>query len=381
MALSDVTVTVNLIESVGVEPTWFPLFVAQGASSAAHPLAKINSAGYTELQTLSELIDLLAPYTDGESRAAKKEKQELVKATGIYQAAAKMFQQTDHPNKFAVIVQTVGDSSGNGIGFDNLKAQITTALDRGWRQLVLVNDCGFTALDCLKYAEYIETLEQRKLLFFHSANTTGASATDSESGKTYTLTDYTRTICVYSPLGNEYSEAAVVGATAGKTPGSLNYRNVILNGVTAVVLTEEELETMHENGFLVPVERAGDVVTSQGKSASGERYIDTIDIEDYVVQQLVYTTQKALNVNDIVPYNNDGISILENAANSVMSDCCNKGMIAKTDTNTYEYDVNYPAIDYVPESDIANRVYQLGTVSFTAQGAVDKVEITVDMTM
>jgi hypothetical protein len=131
----------------------------------------------------------------------------------------------------------------------------------------------------------------------------------------------------------------------------------------------------------VPVERAGDTVTSQGKSASGERYIDTIDIEDYVVQQLIYTGQKVLNVNDKIPYSNDGIAVLENAAIGVMLDCCNKGMIEQLDNGEYNYSVNFPGITEVSDDDMANRTYNLGTVSFTAQGAVDKAEITVEMAM
>jgi len=129
------------------------------------------------------------------------------------------------------------------------------------------------------------------------------------------------------------------------------------------------------------VERAGDVVTSTGKSASGDRYLDTIDIEDYVVEQLIYSIQRAMNVNDIVPYNNDGIAILENAAAGVMLDCCDKGMIVKTDTNSYDYQVSFPGMTFVPQEDIANREYKLGTVAFTVQGAIDRVAVTVDMTI
>lgn len=377
MALSDVTVTVNIVESVGVSPVWFPLFVTQGAASSGHPLAKIKSAGYTELQSLSSLIELLAPYEEGDTRTAKKEKQELVKATPIYKAVEKMYQQDDHPSKFAVIVQTTGEGE---VGFDKLMEKIAAVVDRGWRQLVLVSGAGFTSTECLKYADYIEGLEARKLLFYETSSTSDATGTD--GSPTYTLSDYTRTVCVYRPgSAEEHAASAVVGATAGKDPGSINYRNMVLHGVSAVAVTEEELETLHDTGLMVPVERAGDVVTSQGKSASGVRYLDTIDIEDYVVQQLIYNTQKALNVNDTVPYNNDGIAVLENVANSVMLDCCDRGMIAKTDTSTYAYTVSYPGIDLVPEDDIKSRIYKLGTVQFTVQGAIDKVEITVDMTM
>lgn len=378
MALSDVTVSVNLATSVGTEPIWFPLFLAGGASSEAQPLAKLNSLDYAEFATLQEFVDAVAPYADTDTRQERKAKQEEVRKSGIYKALEFMCQQSGHPSHFAVILRPTTKTSL----YEDLKAEVEKNLDAGWRQLVpsegvVTNDkIGF------QFAEYIENLEQRKLLFLSATSSVSASYTDEDTGKTYTLADYTRTISVYHP-SNAVGEvtAAVIGATAGKTPGSLNYRNVIVNGVAPVSLTETEVETLHTSGFMTLVERAGDTVTSTGKSASGERYIDTIDIEDYVVQKLVYMTQKALNANDVVPYSNEGISILENAAVSVMSEAASSGMIAKTDANTYEYDVNYPAISYVPNDDIANRIYKLGTVSFTVQGAVDKVEIAVDMAM
>ena len=36
---------------------------------------------------------------------------------------------------------------------------------------------------------------------------------------------------------------------------------------------------------------------------------------------------------------------------------------------------------FVPQEDIANREYKLGTVAFTVQGAIDRVAVTVDMTI
>lgn len=369
MALSDVTVEVNLVTSTGTEPVWFPLFVANagGASAPGQPIKQVKTVGYTECTTLQQLIDLLALYADGESRTEHQAKQGTVKGTLLYQAIAQMYRQNGHPNRFAVIVAETDAE---------LRKEIEAAAHKSWRQIV-PTDGVQDSKSLYGLAAYIEHLEQRKMLFFNLSSISNATYED-DSGSTYALTDFSRTVCVYSGL---LGVAAVVGATAGKSPGSINYRNVILNNTEAYAVTEEELAELHRQGFMVPVERAGNVVTSTGLSASQERYIDTIDIEDYVVQQLVYVTQKTLNENDIVPYNNDGIAVLESAATSVMLDCCTKGMIARSDTNTYAYEVNYPAMSYVTEADIANRTYQLGTVAFTAQGAIDKVDITVEMTL
>ena len=154
---------------------------------------------------------------------------------------------------------------------------------------------------------------------------------------------------------------------------------MVINGIAPVALTAKELDTLHKNGYFTVVERSGDTVTSTGKSASNKRYLDTLDTEDYVVQQLTIVTQKALNDNDIVRFNDDGISILENAAVSVMTDCCSKGLIAKQAANTYQYTVDYPSVSQVDAKDLANRAYKIGTVTFTAQGAVDTVDISVNM--
>lgn len=374
MSLSDVNVKVNLITRTGLEPVWFPLFMVVDSSQPAMSKA----IPYTECSTLQELASLLADYKDSDSRKERKEKEERVKETSLYHAIEVMFLQDGHPNKFAVLNIK---SSGEDV-LAKVKEELDPYLDRNWRQLVLLTSYP----ENLNYqlSEYIENVEQRKMFYFGCSSTDYATFSETEGGKTYNLNDYTRTVAVYHPndtSSGRYPVAAVIGAVSGKTPGSLNYRNCIVNNVPPVALTEEELDTLHNLGFMTLVERAGDTVISTGKSASGERYIDTIDIEDYIVQNLIYNTQKALNENDIVPYNNDGISILENAAVSVMLDCCSKGMIAKTDTNTYEYNVDYPAIQFVPEEDIASREYKLGTVSFIVQGAIDRVEITVDMTL
>lgn len=370
MALSDVTVKVNLVTSMGTEPVWFPLFFC--ANTSDPKMSKVIE--YTECTSLQQLAEIISGILEGDNSADRKKKLSEAVSTSLYKNVEHMYMQPSHPSRFAVA------SIGSKSSISDVKAALEPYLDRSWRQLVMVG--GFSDTLYMALAEYIENLEQRKLLFFESGSSSIKPVTDSETSEEHSLTDYKRTIAVYHPMcGANYPVASVIGAVSGRIPGSINYRNMIIEGVPPVALTEEELEALHNKGFMTLVERAGDVVTSQGKSASSERYIDTIDIEDYVVQQLVYVSQKALNVNDVVPYNSDGISILENAAVSVMLDCCNKGMIARTDTNTYIYDVNYPDMPFVSDEDIKSRTYKLGTVSFTVQGSVDREEITVNMTL
>ena len=369
MALSDVTVKVNLVTSVGVEPVWFPLLFVDKSNDPT--LA--TKIPYTECTSLGQLETIIAAVTDKDTKAEKKAKQEKARGTALYQAAHTMFLQSGHPNRFAVV--NAGKEDGGSL--EKIQALLAPYLDKNWRQLVAVNTTELKTT--YQLMDWVENLEQRKL-FFLRMDPANATYTDTADGdKKYALSDYTRTVAVYG--ADTSAVYSVVGATSGKVPGSLNYRNVIVQGAKAAALSAEELEALHTSGIMALVERAGDVVTSTGKSASGDRYLDTIDIEDYVVEQLIYSIQRAMNVNDIVPYNNDGIAILENAAAGVMLDCCDKGMIVKTDTNSYDYQVSFPGMTFVPQEDIANREYKLGTVAFTVQGAIDRVAVTVDMTI
>ena len=106
---------------------------------------------------------------------------------------------------------------------------------------------------------------------------------------------------------------------------------------------------------------------SEGTVANCE-YIDNVDGNDYIKQQLEYRTQKVFNTNLKVPYTNAGIALLESAAIGVMQDAQNKGII---DTFT----VSYALREQVNAEDRAKRKYFGGNVSYEMQGAIHYIEI------
>lgn len=88
-------------------------------------------------------------------------------------------------------------------------------------------------------------------------------------------------------------EAALVGATAGLKAGSFTYHDIILKGITPQDLSDDEITKIHKKGGITFVTKAGDNVTSVGITLGGE-YIDIVDSEDYVIQQITYRVQKQL---------------------------------------------------------------------------------------
>ena len=315
MAL-DVKVEISLAKPVGKAGTWFPLLYVVGEQEL-----------YGEYSSLDEVA------------AAYKED------TDAYKAANLLFMQNGAPDKVAILT-----------GGESITDVLPKYLNKGWRQLIVLGNYNSSV------STYIETLD--KMYFTHFA-------TQSELEAAYkTISEFERTKCVlYTGEEVAYPECAVVGATAGLAAGSFTYKNIIIKGVPALDMTEEEIEAAHNNGAITIVEKAGDIVTSEGIVASGE-YADVIDSQDFIIQNVAYAVQKVFNINDKVRYDDTGIAMLEAAVLGVLVDAYNNGMIANNADGTPAYSTNFALRSQTTENDRAERNYPYGEFAFELAGAI-----------
>lgn len=319
---SDVKVKIDLTKPVGRLGFGFPLILSIGAAK-----------DYAECSTLEAVV------TAG-----------FEASTDTYKAAALMFSQNHPPAKIAV----AGAASA-----DTAVTTLTGIASNGWRQLVIV---GAQSTNYSAVATYVNTLPD-KMLFCTVSDDSGL--TDLGSGdKTVGF--------VHS---NSLAAAALAGEAAGMDPGSFTYKNLILSGIDPMSLSDADIEDIHDANGITFITKAGDNVTSEGKAMSGE-YIDIIDSKDYIIQQIEYATQKMLNTADKVPYDNNGIAMLESAAVNVMKDAYEKGIIATGEDGKPAYSVSYALREETDENDRAERKYFGGQFSFELAGAVHYVEIT-----
>lgn len=330
----DVKVKIDLAKPVGKAGFGVPLILEANTGK------KID---YTEVSSIAEVVAAGFPES---SRA--------------YKAAALMFSQNNAPKTIALC----GISEG----------QIATALSdvsltsKPWRQLVLVSrDVDFPTQEIPAIVSAVEALEG-KMLFLCKHN-------NFEYAEGLNTSGINRTVLFYGGEDEELGAAALVGEAAGKTAGSFTYKNMILKGIKPQALTVTEVEAIHDKGGIAFVTKAGDNVTSEGKTAGGE-YIDIIDSEDYIIQQITYRTQKVLNSADKVPYDNNGIALLESVAVDVLQEAYNNGMIATKEDGTPDYSVSYALREDTTETDRANRNYFGGSFAFALAGAIHHVEIT-----
>lgn len=183
-----------------------------------------------------------------------------------------------------------------------------------------------------------------------------------------------RVVAVVYGGKSEYPNAAVVGESAGRAAGSFTYKNLVLTGIEPEDLTAAQVKAVHEAGGICIIKKAGDVVTSEGKTTDGE-YIDIVDSKDYIVSNIVYQGQKLLNNSAKLPFDNVGIAQLENMVTSVLADAYRQGIIATNEDGTAAYSTNFATRAETPAGDRASRTYNGGSFSFDMAGAIHNATI------
>lgn len=277
----------------------------------------------------------------------------------LYKAAGLLFRQKQAPEWVAVAAAT-------GTALEALPE----IWDRDWRQLVVVSLGQKGENTAAEIGKYVEE-KGDKCFFCHKREwNTGEKLPEGLN----------RTFCLYYPFDRVCPEAAVLGATAGKKAGSFSYKNQIVEGLEPVAMGAEELAGLHTAGCYTLVSRAGETVTSEGKCAGGE-YLDIVDSVDYVVAEIEYKTQKALHDNDKIPFDNNGIALLEAICVNVLQQAFNQGIIAADKDGLPDYRVEYAPRSETKPEDRAERQYVEGRFGFGMAGAVHyaRIEGTVEI--
>lgn len=286
---------------------------------------------------------------------------EVAKVAGntsnIYKAAQLLLMQNDKPAKIAVCAS----ASTAVLGLPKI-------IHHGWRQLIVTSLETTGESTRKQISDYIETTPDK--MYFTSV----AATTDLSGATAITGNDRTFILCHADENSVKFPEAALVGATAGKSAGSFTYKNIILKGLTPKVMSQSEIDAVHAVHAAAFVLKCGDGVTSEGMVTSSE-YADIIDSQDYIVQGIEYNVQKLLNSSDKVPYDNAGIGRLENTVTNVLKEAYNNGIIATGDDGLPAYSVSFKPRKETSAANRTARKYVDGSFHFALAGAIHEVEI------
>lgn len=337
--ITDVKVYIKSSLVAGRLGFGFPLILSSLAGTTA-PADVSNYKEYNSLLALTEDYDI---------------------ETDIYKTAELMYYQDDGPRTIAVCQTQL-----------NAVAAITALAEKGWRQLVVLpgepEDPENDPADST-HAQIATTIElyDDKLYFMHATTTTEIAEVANKE----------RTIAMFYDATTTWPavEAAIVGASAGREPGSFTYKNLIIRQVDPIeTLTEAGVDDLHDAGGITLLRKAGDVVTSEGINTNKE-FIDIVDSKDFIISNIEYDTQKLLNNSAKVPYTDSGIAQLENCTINVLKTAYNMGIIADDDNGIPMFATNFLPRADMSEADRASRIYTGGIFSFSLAGAIHKVEI------
>lgn len=321
--VKDIEVNITLVTAAGTLGLGCPLVIQSAAD---------KEVGYIECSSLAEVVEA-----------------GFGADTEVYKACAAIFMQANKPKTVAVV-------STAGKAVEWLTANIT----KGFRQIVpILGDDDSTLAEL---AAFVATTDD-KMLFFTVGASTAIPTTKSE-----------RVVGVVYAGESEYPNAAVVGASAGMAAGSFTYKNLIITGIVPEDLSVGEVNAIHTAGGMCIIKKAGDVVTSEGKTTDGE-YIDIVDSKDFIVSNIVYRGQKLLNTNKKVPFDNVGISQLENVVTGVLAEAFRNGIIAVNEDGTPAYSTDFETRAETPASDRAVRHYKGGKFTFDLSGSIHNATV------
>ena len=322
--VKDVVVNITTAGLSGNVGLGIPLVLASKATS---------DVAYTEVAELSEVV------TAGFSTD-----------TNVYKACEVIMSQNDRPATVAVCATT-----------ETATDWLTANNDKGYRQIIpLLAAEGDSTLGDV--ATTVNTLEG-KMLFGTVSNTSELPATQSD-----------KVVMVVYGGESKHVNAAVVGATAGLAVGSFTYKNIKLVGVEPEDKSVGEVKAIHDAGAICILKKAGDVVTSEGKTTSGE-YIDVVDSKDYIISNITYKAQKLLNDSPKLSFDNIGITQLENVVTNVLADAYGLGIIATNDNGTPAYSTSFATRAETSAADRADRHYKGGKFTFDLAGAIHNATI------
>lgn len=178
--------------------------------------------------------------------------------------------------------------------------------------------------------------------------------------------------CVHSL--SEPMDAALVGACASLTVGSITWKFKELHDVTPEDLTAGQVTAITAAHCIAYANVHGRAQTTEGTVLSGE-YIDEIHGEMWVKVNLEANLESLLQSNPKVPYDTTGIAMIQGVVTSTLQTATDQGIVLLNDNGKGDFTVSATPRSAQSATDLSSRHYAGCTFRYTPSGAVHTVEV------
>lgn len=329
--LLDVIVNIDIKKVTGLNVDFGkPLIIAELASEVA----------YQEFQSLEDVKEIYTGTTDAEQK--------------VVAMAEMIFSQEHKPKKIAIACSAPTEEGAETPALVDL---LNNIYEKDWYYLLSVDNEQDTII---ALADLVE-VKKRKMFVTRTSSSTVLTAVKAK--------DYQRTVVFFHEPVGEYADAGLVGECGAQTVGSITWKFKTIKGLTPADYSQSKVDSIHAEGGICYVTKAGDNITSEGIVVNGE-FIDVINAMDWVQFNIELRVQKLFNYNPKIPYTNNGIAMIENEVLGVLQDAYNNGMISEDNDNLPEYRTDFPGRNAITEEDRRKREYNLGSFEFVLAGAI-----------
>jgi hypothetical protein len=192
-----------------------------------------------------------------------------------------------------------------------------------------------------------------------------------DTGSDLVTQAYTRTAPIWHRDigGSEYAADAFAAVVLGRDPGAATPAFKPLAGIGVDDLRAGDKTALKNKNVTRYARQGGANITFEGKTPSG-RYIDVTRNVDFIDAQVRANIFAVFLNNPVVPYTDQGISLIKGAIDSALQTCVQMGILAANSTT-----VTVPKVAATAAADRAQRI--LRNIEFTGRlaGAIHRVVV------
>lgn len=238
-----------------------------------------------------------------------------------------------------------------------------------------VMEVGHDDDDIIALAGAIESSATPKLYIAQSGNAVAQTNGTSDVGNQLRLLAYARTAVVWHDDVDEFADAALIGRMASVDPGSATWANKELVSVTGIVPTSVTNLESKNYTWLEDYTTKAVAATRHARVADGTP-IDLIIAADFgrdLLQSRLFTLELSAPK---IPLTNKGQAMIQGTIETAMGELASdRYKIADPDT----IEISVPNPRDLSDEDQAARRWTGIVVAFAAQGAAEKIGVTVTM--
>ena len=202
---------------------------------------------------------------------------------------------------------------------------------------------------------------------------------DSNKADAADFAQYGRVWTFYHTDASEHYAAALAAKGAQPDAGKVSWKFVSdLADVTPETMTATDAKVLEAQGFILYYQKAAHANQTDDKNAAGN-YIDFVQGIDWIKATTETNLQNMLSTSGKVPYNAQGLSMVDTTLKAGLDQAYNQGIIGVDDNGKPDYSTSIPGVGNATPprvADIAARVLRNVKFTYTPSSAVNEIHVT-----